>query len=506
MINLSDSRRKKLTLNTITSLLLQFTTIICGFILPRLILGAYGSEVNGLVNSIAQFLSIISLLDLGVGAVVQSALYKPLAENDYSSISKIYVSASKFFKKLALILMGYVVLLTFFFPVLINNKFDYIYTATLILAISISSFAQYYFGIVNSLLLSADQKGYHQYIAQIISLILNTIVCSILILAGGSIQMVKLTTSIIYLARPAYLMWYVKKKYAIDKRIHYSGEPIQQKWNGMAQHFAAFLILGTDNVILTLFSTLSNVSIYSVYHLVISGINNTFYSITNGFQSLLGDMIAKKEKKTLSTFFSLMEWMFHTGVTLVFGCTSILMLSFIQVYTNGVNDANYYQPVFSVLISLAYALHCLRLPYHILIKAAGHYKETQGNYIISTILNIVISVATVKTFGLVGVSIGTLVAMGYQTIWMAWYDSKNIIEWPFNNFVKQIFVDVLTFLTGFVATFKISLQSVSYYSWFVQALEVFSIWCVIVLIINLIFYRGKLSVTFAKIRGRMKKV
>ena len=231
MINLSDSRRKKLTLNTITSLLLQFTTIICGFILPRLILGTYGSEVNGLVNSIAQFLSIISLLDLGVGAVVQSALYKPLAENDYSSISKIYVSASKFFKKLALILMGYVVLLTFFFPVLINNKFDYIYTATLILAISISSFAQYYFGIVNSLLLSADQKGYHQYIAQIISLILNTIVCSILILAGGSIQMVKLTTSIIYLARPAYLMWYVKKSMRLIKGYIIQGN--QYSKNGM---------------------------------------------------------------------------------------------------------------------------------------------------------------------------------------------------------------------------------------------------------------------------------
>ena len=51
-------------------------------ILPRLILVAFGSDVNGLVNSIDPFLRIISLLDLGVGAVVQSSLYKPIAEND----------------------------------------------------------------------------------------------------------------------------------------------------------------------------------------------------------------------------------------------------------------------------------------------------------------------------------------------------------------------------------------------------------------------------------------
>ena len=88
-------RSKKLANNTISSLILQITTIICGFILPRLILGHFGSEINGLVNSITQFLSIIAFLDLGVGAVFQSSLYRPLAENDNDSLSKIFVSGQK---------------------------------------------------------------------------------------------------------------------------------------------------------------------------------------------------------------------------------------------------------------------------------------------------------------------------------------------------------------------------------------------------------------------------
>jgi len=104
-------RKKRLALNTSTSLFYQVVTIICGFILPRLILKSFGSEVNGLVNSITQFLAIISFLELGVGAVIQSSLYKPLAEKDDEQISRVIVSGQKFFSKLAKILTVYVIIL-----------------------------------------------------------------------------------------------------------------------------------------------------------------------------------------------------------------------------------------------------------------------------------------------------------------------------------------------------------------------------------------------------------
>lgn len=498
-------RGKKLALNTITSLGLQVVSVICGFILPRLILESFGSDVNGLVNSITQFLGVITLLDLGVGAVVQSALYKPLAENDTDTISKIYVSANKFFRRLAEILLVYVVLLMIFYPMLVNKSFGHMYTALLIAAICISSFAQYYFGIVNSLLLNADQRGYIQYTAQIITLILNTIACYVVIKLGASIQIVKLTTSLIFLLRPFFLVLYVKKHYAINRKITYTEEPIKQKWNGMAQHFAAYVLGGTDNIVLTFFSTLANVSIYSVYNIVIIGVKNALLSMTNGFQSLIGEMLAKKEIKKLNSFFGYIEWILHTGTTLIFGCTGVLLVNFIRVYTNGINDADYIQPLFAVLITIANAGHCLRLPYNILILAAGHYKQTQSNYIVAMILNIVISIATVKIWGLVGVSIGTLVAMAYQTVWMARYDSKNIICWPFKNFLKQCGVDAITVIVASLATFKIPMLSVSYVSWFLLAIEVFAVWLVIAILINSVFYLERVLSMFRRVKGRFVK-
>lgn len=103
-------REKRLAANTVSSLMLQLCTIICGFILPRMILAGFGSNVNGMINSITQFLGVISFLELGVGSVIQSSLYKPLADKDNETISKIIVSGQKFFSRLAMILFVYVFL------------------------------------------------------------------------------------------------------------------------------------------------------------------------------------------------------------------------------------------------------------------------------------------------------------------------------------------------------------------------------------------------------------
>ena len=98
-------------LNSVTSLANQIITLICGFILPKLILSTFGSNVNGLVTSINQFLNVITFLDLGVGAVVTSALYRPLAMKDNNEIGQIYLSAKSFFNRIAIIFLGYIAVL-----------------------------------------------------------------------------------------------------------------------------------------------------------------------------------------------------------------------------------------------------------------------------------------------------------------------------------------------------------------------------------------------------------
>ena len=498
-------RKKLLAKNTVASLLSQITALVCGFILPRLFLEYFGSEVNGLVNSITQFLGVISFLELGVGAVVQSSLYKPLAEGDKQQVSRVMVSADRFFRRLAQILLGYVLLLVTVYPLIANQSFGYLYTATLIAAISISSFSQYYFGIVNSLLLNADQRGYIQYNAQTITVVLNTVVCVFMIKLGGSVQLVKLTTSLIYLARPLALRIYVNRRYQIDWKIQYDGEPIQQKWNGVAQHIAAVVLDGTDTIVLTLLSTLSNVSIYSVYFMVIKGVKILFLSMTNGIQSLLGELWARQELEELRKTFGWTEWCIHTGTTFVFSCTAALIVPFVRVYTAGINDANYIQPAFAILLTLANAMHCLRLPYNIMVLAAGHYKQTQKNYIVAATINIVLSVLTVKAWGLIGVAIGTFAAMAYQTVWLAIYDSKHFVSWPMKSVIKQFAVDGITAVFIVVISGILTMHSVTYLSWIMLAIVTALLAVIITAFLNFIVYKEKMmALIHILLKGKRK--
>lgn len=482
-------QNKILFYNSVMPLIYQSTTIICGFILPRLILGHFGTEVNGLVNSITQFLGIIAFLELGVGAVVQSSLYKPLADNDNINVSKVIASADTFFRKLGYILAIYVIVMLFYYPYLVKQSFGFMFTATLILAISIRSFAQYFFGIVNRLLLVADQKAYIQYIAQTVAVITNTLACYILIAFDFSVQVVYGMTSVIFFLQPLAIHLYIKKHYALNRKIHYDVEPIKQKWNGVTQHIAAVILTGSDTVVLTLFSTLVNVSIYAVYYLPMSGAKLVIMSMISGIEALIGNLWAKQDLQELRKIFAWTEWLIHTGTTLIFTLTAILIVPFVQVYTHGVSDANYIQPLFGILLVAANSGHCLRLPYNIMILAAGHYKQTQHNYVIAAVMNIAISIIAVKQFGLIGVALGTMAAMVYQTVWMAWYNSKNFIQWPMRKFFKQMVVNAVSAASIFIVTSYFTLTGVSYLEWIVLAIKVTTCGVFVALLVNYIFYK-----------------
>ena len=481
-------RKKSLALTTIFSLIYQVVVVICGIILPKLYMKYFGSELNGLVTSITQFLGFITLLEAGVGNVVQSSLYRPLAQKDDAEISKIIISSNRFFRKIALILAVYVAGLMVFYPYLVSNQYDWVFTATLILIISISSFAQYFFGISYQILLNADQKGYVRLVLQIVTLILNTVVCGILMNLGFSIHIVKLSTAAIFILRPLGMNLYVKRHFNLDLSLKLEGEPIQQKWNGLAQHIANVVLINTDVTVLTLFSNLINVSIYSVYHNVVYGIQNLVTAFTSGLQALLGDMYAKKERELLVSTFGRFEWLIHVLIEIAFGCTLVLIIPFIKVYTADITDANYINIPFAVLITLAQASYCLRLPYNIMVMAAGYYKQTQASAIIEAIINVVVSVFFVFRFGIIGVAIGTVAAMTYRSTYLAWYLSHNILNRNLFYYLKHIAVDVLVFALIYTICSAFSTDISTYFEWIMLAIKYALISILIIAVVNILFY------------------
>ena len=209
-------RSSKVIYNIITSLISQIIIIIYGFVVPKLIISNFGSETNGLITSITQFLAYISLLESGIGPVIKSTLYNPIAKKDKKSIEKILKSAETFFRIIAMIFLIYIFVFSIIAPLTIYNNFELGYTIPLIIIISISTFAEYFFGMTYSLYIQANQKSYVISLVQSITYIINIIAIIILVKCNSSIHLIKLLSGIIFVIRPIIQNVYVRKKYNIN--------------------------------------------------------------------------------------------------------------------------------------------------------------------------------------------------------------------------------------------------------------------------------------------------
>ena len=85
--------------NSLMGFLSQFITIGVGIIIPRLVLVNLGSEANGLLNSIGNVLSYLSLLEAGVGMASLQVLYRPAAEANHKRVNEIMAATDYYYKR-----------------------------------------------------------------------------------------------------------------------------------------------------------------------------------------------------------------------------------------------------------------------------------------------------------------------------------------------------------------------------------------------------------------------
>ena len=485
-------RSKKAILNIISSLMLQITILICGFIVPKVIITNFGSNVNGLVSSITQFLAYITLLEAGIGPVVKSALYGPIAKKDKKQIENILKAAEKFFRVIAAIFIVYLIVLSFVYPLIVKAEFDFMYTMSLVVIISISTLAEYYFGMVYKLYLQAEQKTYVTSVIQIIGYILNTIAVIVLVNAKANIQLVKLVGGFIFVLRPIAQNIYVKKKYNINLREADKDYQLKQKWDGLAQHIAAVVHNNTDITIVTIFSEIAEVSVYSVYMLVIRGIKSIIQAFTGGVDASFGDMIVKGEKEQLNKSFKTYELFYYTITTVAYMCTLLLIVPFIKVYTLGITDANYIRPLFAILLVLAEFVWAIRLPYSSITLAAGHFKETRKGAWVEAITNIAISLILVWKFGIVGVAIGTLVAMIIRTVEFMYHTNKYILQRKqSDSFFRVVLVAIQGIIIVLVSKLLPTYEFTNYLVWAKFAIMIFALAIIVIIPSNFIIYKSE---------------
>ena len=124
--------------------------------------------------------------------------------------------------------------------------------------------------------------------------------------------------------------------------------------------------------------------------------------------------------------------------------------------------------------------------------------------IIEALINIIVSVALVNSLGMIGVAIGTLIAMSYRTIYQIYFLKKNII---FRD-VKKFIYKVLLFTVGFILSLLICNfvmpinEFISIGSWIIHGIVYAVIVGMIYLGISYLFYKEDLFFIIGKIKRR----
>ena len=492
-------------LNIVLNIVLQIVVLLTGFVTSKVILNYFGSEVNGLVSSLTQFLNFIVLFEGGITGVISAQLYKPVIEHNVKKISSIIVTSQRFYRKVGVIYIIYTLLLAVIYPLVVKSSFSFGTIFGLTLILSINLIVQYMFSASLRILLTVDKKIYVIASTQIAMYILGLFFGVLSVYIFPNVLVFKFITSIFFFLQPIMFTRYVNKHYKLKKRARPDNNLISKRWDGFAVNLAAFIHFCTDVAVLTLFTDLVTVSIYSVYALVLQGIRHIINAISSAISPNVGRAYAEGNNEKINFTMDINEYIVSFLCFFFFTIAGLLITPFVMIYTRSINDANYYQPLFGVLLVISEFFYVIKAPHLGLAYDADKFKELKLPSYIETIINITLSIIFVQFLGLIGVAIGTICAMAFRLVFHVFFTKKLIPNRsPIIFFKKFFFFSIFTAIGIAICVFLVPQNIKNILGWISHGLIYSFIFGGLYLILSLIFFRKELTFFKDYILGKGK--
>lgn len=212
------------------------------------------------------------------------------------------------------------------------------------------------------------------------------------------------------------------------------------------------------------------------------------------------------ENQKLKEDFEIYELVNQIIVTIVYACTLVLIVPFVGIYTQGIHDVNYVRPIFACVFVIAEFFYMLRNPYNIIISTSGHFKETKTGAWIESLINIVFSVVLISRYGMIGVAIGTLIAMMYRTIDLFLYSDRVILKRSISKSFRIILISVCELVLVYAISVLIPIENVTtYVGWIKYGIFTFCISFVVVFGMSWLLYRHDITRMYEIIKNILKR-
>ncbi|MFZ5975649.1 MAG: lipopolysaccharide biosynthesis protein [Bacillota bacterium] len=375
------------------------------------VLGAYGDNINGVVQVALQVSAYLVLFQNGMSAAFQYKMYAPLTRGEFGRISGLFSGLQR--KMLGLsgkMLLIAVVVIPVYSALLIKQGVGYWDTVLILAAIGIRITAPYFVTLPERCLIDIREK---RYVVNIVEGVKDcvTLAAEILLIRFTPLPLpLILCVNLIFLAasKQVYLLLvrkYYGKAFSLKSPPEYA--PLSMTKAVYAHQVSSIATSNTDNVVLSLMSSLTNVTIYSAYATLISYPSLVINRIIEGMRASLALKITRGDDDSYNAYKELLAFSFF--------CAGIVVPVFLQM-------AN---PFVALWIGPQYRIHLVPLllfgliladsfimpPVYAARDARGLYQESKGYTIAQAIVNVVVSVGLVIPFGITGVLAGTFAAL-----------------------------------------------------------------------------------------------
>lgn len=457
-------RKQKSIINISYNLIFFLLNSLLTFISRTVMISCIGADYTGLASICRSIVGMLNIAELGISSAVTYSLYKPLRNKEYEKINSIMNTYKYLYRIIGLVVLILSTILTFFTDIFIHSQSIssisikiYFFVFSLITVLS-------YFITYPQVLANADQKSY---IVSKIDGIINTlkIIAQIIILIIFKNYILWITIEVLFMIyiytctnkkiKEIYPWLNVNKKINLKENIKHNKDIINDTKNIFVHKLAYTIGYQTDNVIISTFTNLMELTIYTNYTIIINILRKIASMIINGLRSSIGDLIAEgNDKKSFDIWYQISIILNYMSTVIVF-CTYININNLVTVWLGHSFLIN--QATILIMCIILYIQMSIFDIIEMFKNGYGLFDDLWAP-IVEGVVNLVLSLILVNYFGIVGVLLGTLVSMLVVALWWKPYIVfKCGFKISILNYIKVICKNLfITIMSMFLAKFILS--------------------------------------------------
>lgn len=376
----------------------------------KCIIQGYGEEVNSITQSASQIFNYFILFESGMSAAYLYKMYEPMSQGNSKKLSQLYAGLSISMKRIAAKMLIVLLPVAFGYAYIMNRvNVDYLKAVLIIGLVGIRFIIPYGVSLAKKTLLTAYE---YRYMVDILDSLANSTITGLevlgIVIFKMEITIVLCIGCIINLLFGVLYLNYARK---ICKRIDFSCKEPSFEAEGMTKDIVIHQVAGLMNInidtILLSVVDISAVTIYQAYMMLINYPIQLVNRISETFKASIGIRMSDKNYNSYIDFQRLL--IFHIFVSIVV----------ISVFLTGVNDfiALWIGKEFCLSRKHVFLLGVYMIPrmlsnaVYIIRDGRGLYRESKKFTLGEALLNLILSVVTVKKYGILGVVLATTISL-----------------------------------------------------------------------------------------------